>query len=59
MSYITLLIDRAGEQAAVYGADSANGFRGLSEADFRAKLLAETGAEELLVPPDFPQAVRP
>lgn len=59
MSYIALLVDRAGQQSAVNGAEFTDGFRGLSQADFRAKLLAETGGEELPIPPDFPQPAKP
>ena len=55
LGYIALLIDRGGQQSAVYGAGS----KGFSEADFRGMLLAKTGAEELPVSPDFPQPAKP
>jgi hypothetical protein len=59
LGFITLLIDRGGQQSAVYGAGSADGFQSLSQADFRAKLMAEAGGEDLPVPPDFPQPAKP
>jgi hypothetical protein len=55
LRYITLLIERSGKQSALYGAELADGVRGLSSSDFRTKLQAETGAEALPVPPDFPK----
>jgi hypothetical protein len=58
LSYIELLIDRGGQQSAVYGARSSEGFTGLTQDEFTARLRAETGGDDMPVSPDFPQPAK-